>query len=54
MNSIPIYQVDAFAKKLFSGNPAAICIIEEWLPDETRCTTIMQYYELYSGPVYEI
>ena len=34
MNSIPIYQVDAFSEKLFSGNPAAICIVKEWLPDE--------------------
>ena len=34
MSSIPIYQVDAFSEKLFSGNPAAICIVKEWLPDE--------------------
>ena len=34
MNSIPIYQVDAFSEKLFSGNPAAICIVKEWLPEE--------------------
>lgn len=30
---IPIYQVDAFTSKLFKGNPAAICILQEWLPD---------------------
>lgn len=30
---IPIYQVDAFAEKLFKGNPAAVCILEQWLPD---------------------
>ena len=35
MNSIPIYQVDAFSENLFSGNPAAICVIKEWLSDET-------------------
>jgi len=29
----PIYIVDAFASKLFSGNPAAICPLENWLPD---------------------
>jgi PhzF family phenazine biosynthesis protein len=33
MKSISIYQVDAFAEKLFLGNPAAVCILEEWLPD---------------------
>jgi PhzF family phenazine biosynthesis protein len=34
MNTIPIYQIDAFAKHLFQGNPAAICPLEEWLSDE--------------------
>ena len=28
-----IYQVDAFTDKLFCGNPAAICPLENWLPD---------------------
>jgi predicted PhzF superfamily epimerase YddE/YHI9 len=32
---IPIFQVDAFSDKVFAGNPAAICPLEEWLPDET-------------------
>jgi PhzF family phenazine biosynthesis protein len=30
---IPMYQVDAFAGHIFSGNPAAICPLEAWLPD---------------------
>jgi PhzF family phenazine biosynthesis protein len=30
---IPMYQVDAFAGQVFSGNPAAICPLESWLPD---------------------
>ena len=34
MGGIRIYQVDAFADRAFSGNPAAICPLEEWLPDE--------------------
>ncbi len=29
-----IYQVDAFSSKLFSGNPAAVCPLDNWLPDE--------------------
>jgi PhzF family phenazine biosynthesis protein len=32
---LPIYQVDAFASALFRGNPAAICPLDRWLPDET-------------------
>jgi PhzF family phenazine biosynthesis protein len=32
-----IYQVDAFAKNLFQGNPAAVVPLEDWLPD-----TLMQ------------
>ena len=27
------YVVDAFTDKVFAGNPAAICIMEQWLPD---------------------
>jgi PhzF family phenazine biosynthesis protein len=30
-----IYQVDAFANRLFAGNPAAVCPLEDWLPDAT-------------------
>jgi PhzF family phenazine biosynthesis protein len=31
---IPMYQVDAFASQVFSGNPAAVCPLEQWLPDD--------------------
>jgi len=30
---IPIYKVDAFTNKVFSGNPAAVCPLEYWLED---------------------
>src|ERR1700744_5884123 len=30
----PIYQADAFTSQLFGGNPAAVCPLKEWLPDE--------------------
>jgi PhzF family phenazine biosynthesis protein len=30
---IPLYQVDAFAEGPFTGNPAAVCPLESWLPD---------------------
>jgi len=30
---IPFYQIDAFSKKIFGGNPAAVCLLESWLDD---------------------
>ena len=33
--TIPIYQAGAFTSRLFGGNPAAICPLTTWLPDET-------------------
>jgi PhzF family phenazine biosynthesis protein len=30
---IPIYQVDAFASEVFSGNPAAVCMLDAWIDD---------------------
>lgn len=30
---IPIYQVDAFTSSVFAGNPAGVCILEEWMDD---------------------
>lgn len=32
---LTLYQVDAFADRLFAGNPAAVCPLQEWLPDAT-------------------
>jgi predicted PhzF superfamily epimerase YddE/YHI9 len=28
---IPIFQVDAFTGEVFRGNPAAVCVLEDWL-----------------------
>ncbi|MEF2072163.1 PhzF family phenazine biosynthesis protein [Consotaella aegiceratis] len=35
--TLAMYQVDAFTDRVFSGNPAAVLILEDWLPD-----TVMQ------------
>jgi len=32
---LPIYQVDAFSSRLFGGNPAAVVLLDDWLPDAT-------------------
>jgi PhzF family phenazine biosynthesis protein len=34
MKTLKIYQVDAFADKLFTGNPAAVCILDNWTEDK--------------------
>jgi len=31
--NLDLYQVDAFAKRRFEGNPAAVCPLEHWLDD---------------------
>ena len=35
MENIEQYIVDAFTDRAFSGNPAAVCILDQWLPEET-------------------
>lgn len=30
---IKLFQVDAFTNRVFGGNPAAVCVLDEWLPD---------------------
>lgn len=32
---LTLYQVDAFADRLFAGNPAAVCPLAQWLPEAT-------------------
>ncbi len=31
---LPIYQIDAFTDRIFSGNPACVVPLSDWLPDE--------------------
>jgi PhzF family phenazine biosynthesis protein len=31
---LKIYQIDAFTDTIFGGNPAAVCPLEAWLPDD--------------------
>jgi len=35
MKTIPMFHVDAFTNKIFSGNGAAVCILDEWLEQST-------------------
>lgn len=34
MTTIPVYHIDAFTTHLFAGNPAAVCLLTEWLADD--------------------
>jgi len=36
MRELTLYQVDAFASEVFTGNPAAVCPLEDWLPDSVE------------------
>lgn len=36
--NIPFYQLDAFTERPFGGNPAAVCLLDSWLPDEVLAT----------------
>lgn len=40
--TLPIYQVDAFAQKIFSGNPAAVMPLEAWLPASVMQSIAME------------
>ncbi|MGP1395665.1 MAG: PhzF family phenazine biosynthesis protein [Inquilinaceae bacterium] len=31
---LPLFQIDAFADAVFAGNPAAVCPLDSWLPDD--------------------
>ncbi|MBO6515796.1 MAG: PhzF family phenazine biosynthesis protein [Bacteroidia bacterium] len=35
MEKLRIYQVDAFTDRLFAGNPAAVCPLDDWLDERT-------------------
>jgi PhzF family phenazine biosynthesis protein len=58
--NLQIFQVDAFTKKIFGGNPAAICPLDEWLPAETMQRIALENnlsetaFFVKSGDVYEL
>lgn len=39
---IPLFQVDAFTSAPFAGNPAAVCLVEEFPPPETMQKIAME------------
>lgn len=43
MQEIDFYLVDAFSDVSFGGNPAAVCPLKAWLPDETLLKMAQQH-----------
>lgn len=43
MQAYEFYLVDAFSDGAFGGNPAAVCPLPEWLPDETLLKMAQQH-----------
>jgi predicted PhzF superfamily epimerase YddE/YHI9 len=39
---LTLYQVDAFTTKVFGGNPAAVCLLEEWLEEDLMLKIAME------------
>jgi predicted PhzF superfamily epimerase YddE/YHI9 len=39
---VPYFQVDAFASRQFAGNPAGVCLLDEWLPDSVLQNIAME------------
>jgi PhzF family phenazine biosynthesis protein len=58
--NLTIYQVDAFTKEVFKGNPAAVCPLNEWLSAETMQRIALENnlaetaFFVKTGDVYEI
>ena len=58
--NLTIYQVDAFTKEVFKGNPAAVCPLDEWLDEALMQRIALENnlaetaFFVKSGDVYEI
>ncbi|HXD08998.1 MAG TPA: PhzF family phenazine biosynthesis protein [Anaerolineales bacterium] len=39
---LQIFQVDAFTDKVFGGNPAGVCPLDHWIPDEMMLKIAME------------
>lgn len=39
---LPLFQVDAFTKTIFKGNPAAVCLLADWLPPQMMQAIAME------------
>ncbi len=57
---LELYQVDAFADRPFGGNPAAVCPLDQWLPDDLLQAIAMENnlsetaYFVRKGDIFEL
>ncbi len=57
---LPIYQLDAFASRVFAGNPAVVCCLPQWLDDSQLLAIAREHnistvaFLLARGDEYEI
>jgi PhzF family phenazine biosynthesis protein len=57
---LKLFQIDAFTDKVFSGNPAAVCVLDSWLEDSLMQQIAMENnlaetaYAVKKGEKYEI
>ncbi|QBA65479.1 PhzF family phenazine biosynthesis protein [Muriicola soli] len=60
MKTLKLYQIDAFAEKLFTGNPAAVCVLDSWLDEDLMQKIAMENnlaetaFVVHSGDQYQI
>lgn len=38
---LKMYQIDAFSDRVFGGNPAAVLVLNKWLPDNLNRTEFL-------------
>lgn len=46
---IKYYHINAFANDIYSGNPAIICLLNEWLEDELMLKIAKEFNQLITG-----
>ena len=46
---LPLYQIDAFTSRLFSGNPAAVVPLESWLPERVMQQIAAELFRHMTG-----
>ena len=49
MKQVDFFQIDAFASRIFAGNPGAVCPLKEWLPDDVLLAMSKEHNQAETG-----